>query len=75
VRGGAQKREDIIARDPEAIAYDRCARALAHMRNRLNYNMPIDDTSERAAGRVIALLADRFNVKVPATTLRVKVEE
>lgn len=59
------------ASDPEAIAYDKCARAIVTMKRRIGSW----DENQRAAGRIVSMLMDRFDAKLPATFLRKKVEE
>jgi hypothetical protein len=59
------------ASDSEAIAYDKCARALTTLRKRTSWKVE----SERAVGRIVSMLADRFDARMPATHLRKKVED
>lgn len=61
-----QKEREQKALDAEAIAYDRCARALSTMTRRMHWGT----SSSKAAGRILSSLADRFDAKFPAALKR-----
>lgn len=65
VRHAVKKNVEMMALDPEAIAYDRCVRAIKMMQHRMKWN---SDTYP-AVGRIVSSLTNRFGAQLPKAVL------